>query len=199
MDTNFFEQVAQAADAVKALPGLRQRIDELEAALAQKQRDLDTAQSDITDLRRDNDQIANTLRSTEEERDNYFLKAEEAIEKLEKVHSFLGVAMPKDEPVEPVKEEPMPFQATEAPSPAPSVGQGDAQGVVGAGQSDGPFVTSPPTQDTPSHPAPSPSADTSAFAASPPDYSKMAYWEKPNEVSWDEWVKGGGQKPLWVG
>ena len=181
-----------AKDAYDAVPSLRRQIDDLEAALASKDRLLSETTDKLNATAQDKANTEAKLQSVEVERDQYFFRAEEAQEKLDKMAQLIGVKpsqavnTPEQQSQEALHESAM-KDAIHAPEP---VGQSESHPTQSAsnvtGQSDA------ETRDGVTQTQSDPGDESSK------PYSGRPSWEKPYDMSWDEWRQKGGDYPHWM-
>jgi hypothetical protein len=90
---DFLEAMTKAKDAVDAVPGLRRRIDELEAALAQEKRSHDMLAEEHESTEEARRQTEAKLKAVTEERDQYGFRNLELVESLTKVRALVGATV----------------------------------------------------------------------------------------------------------
>ncbi len=183
------ESLGEAKSAYEAVPGLRQRIDELEAALADRDRTIRNTSHDLEETMTAKAQVEAKLQATEVERDQYFFRAEEAADKLSKMASVLGVAASP----EPVTQAPPKTEVPEpAAAPSPAIPE-DREGDV----TSNPTSATATTSDTSSGTVPLALVESANTGGDRP-YLGKPYYERPSGMSWQEWSEKGGERPYWV-
>ncbi len=212
--------LSQAKEAYEALPDLRRKIDDLEAALAQKDRELNKLQDDLTGLAHDNNDIATKLRKTEEDRDAYGFRAIDAEERLEKVFGVVRQVAPTPSPKVADTNPEQGHSATD-PTQGHTLNTGSDEGQSEVPSSPEPLTTTGTTEHTvatkpqsyeDAHPKPfeplvnPPQAwghnqgdhgDEDNVVVDKP-YLGHPSWEKPHDMTWAEWESKGGTVPGWM-
>lgn len=112
---DMISQLAAAKEAMDRLPVLETEIRDLHQILDQYNGDLIKAREDLALLRDQLNQANAKLREVEAERDDYFLRAEDAEERMAKVGSLLGLVPATAQPSAPAVIQPEP-QAQSAAS-----------------------------------------------------------------------------------
>lgn len=93
------DSLHEAKTAYEAVPGLRQRINELEAQVTRMTRDGDDLATKLSEVERAKAETEAKLQATREERDQYYFRSEELAEAVAKAASLFGSVAPKAEPV----------------------------------------------------------------------------------------------------
>ncbi len=194
------EALTSAKEAQDALPGLRSRIHELEHSNASLEVHASALENTIEALRSQlaaaNAKTSEVTRERDEaqfrelEASDKFTNAQAVLRKIVgEVSDFTSAVEPKVEsPVEPQHEPVNSAPVSEHPTAATTENQSQTvesapnTGNVSATASDlAPITTGL------NHPAP----------AQVPKYAGMAYWSKPDDVSWEEFVSNGGERAPW--
>ncbi len=262
------ESLTLAKEAYDAVPDLRRQIDDLQAAVASKDRLLAQTNSSLQETIQSKANVEAKLKQTEEERDAYGFRAIDAEEKLEKV---FGVVKPAVAPIQPQVSE---VGQSEVPLTPTAIGSsyGSQNAATASPSSDGAHVStktgqsaSAPTAQTAQATTGAVSADTAKSSSTEPgqsaplptpapastttgttepiavtepvvnptqDWGKSAEaqaqsvtlpksyqsdsgdesthavidkpylghpsWEKPHDMSWNEWEAKGGTVPGWM-
>ncbi len=223
------ESLTLAKEAYDAVPDLRRQIDDLQAAVASKDRLLSQTNANLQETIQSKANVEAKLKQTEEERDAYGFRAIDAEEKLEKVLGVVKPATPFVLPQQVSQSAPVPTQSGGATggengSTEPvTTAQDHASGTTEARDPVGPTSTTTGTTE--------PIADTEPVLNRPENWGKSAEaqaqsvilpksyqsdsgdedtvvvskpylghpsWEKPHDMSWDEWETKGGTVPGWM-
>lgn len=179
--------LGEAKQALDAQPHLEGRIRELENNLSERERHNAELELTIHNLRDELSALNTKLAGVEAARDEAMFRELEAEDKAEKalsvVRKVLGEAQdyvaavtPQPEPVK----EPEPTAAAEYTTKVFSDSEAKPEGSGPAEPKSEP--TAPITEPTqPSRP-----------------YADTPHWMKPNELSWHDFVEGGGEKAPWM-
>lgn len=191
--TDIIAELSRTAELAAKVPDLERTTADLTHKVEQEQRHNQGLEENITSYKRQIEELTNKVRSLEVERDDYGFRQMQAEDTVEKLRKVLGNLTNEVGDALRASEKPKPEGAATANNePAPSVPNEPQASVHGDGttSSEPQIRTEPKAID----PWPAPTADPSP----PLPYAGMKYSDRPFNVSWDDFVAGGGQKPYWM-
>lgn len=203
---DILSELAKGADALEAVPTLEARIRELEATLSHTISDLEHKADALNQANAKISEQSLTIGSLEVERDRYGFRAMELEDTMGKLAALVSPAVSEPEPVK--------VEATHEATPTSSVIDTTQTVELLDGGYDGPYNEPKPNPSNPTptygFPPKAPEVPSSTDfdnlteacgiepAAPALPYAGQAYWAKPQNVSWEDFVSGGGQKPHWM-
>lgn len=199
------EALTAAKEAQDALPGLRSRINELErsnqnlevhtSSLEQKiadlQGQLSAANAKTSEVTRERDEA----QFRELEASDKFTNAQAVLRKIVgEVSDFTSAVEPKGPSA--VEEEHSPL-ASQLTSSEGSTQEGQTKPNTTESQPSSGSNASPEHSTEQTDLAPIVTGLNQPAPAQVPRFAGMAYWSKPDDVSWEEFITNGGEKAPW--
>ena len=193
------EALTAAKEAQDALPGLRSQVSDLERRNETLREHTAALETTIMNLR---DQLSAAQQKTVEvtrERDEAQFRELEASDKFTNAQAVLrkivGEVSDFTSAVEPKTESSV--EPQHEPVSAVSVPEGP---TVNSTESQSPTAPAATTLESAFHSddlAPIITGLNQPAPAQVPRYAGMAYWSKPDDVSWEEFITNGGEKAPW--
>lgn len=196
--------LSEAKQAVDAQPQLERRIHELSETLANRERHVGNLEATIHELREELAALNTKLAGVEAARDEAMFRELEAEDKAEKalsvVRRVLGEAREYVEAVtpapEPVKEPEVQAQPQDHMKAAEYTDKLEAVAAAEA-QPEKPGPSVDTAGDHPNVTVASSVENAHVEQGPAQPYAGKAYWDKPSDVSWTDWVAAGGDPAPW--
>ena len=188
--------LTEAKDALEKLPELREEIRREREDNIRAESELHTALDANLKLQATIDELNAKVRSLEVERDDASFRELETADRLNaakaRLQAIIGSATDVLSQVEPPK----------APEPTKAEGPISGSDTVvnqepnsGLGVANSPEFIGEVKTDTLAPPAPPVETHIPAYVPQP--YRGFRVWDRPDGVSWEEFVNGGGEAPSW--